>query len=180
LEALELIQACKNHQSRAQKVLFEQFAPSMLTVCKRYLGNDHDAEEVMLSGFLQFFQKIHQFEYRGAGSISAYLRQIMVNQSLMHLRRREAIIIEEVEDTVVGTQEDPIAQLSATEIMQLITNLPSGYRLVFNLYVIEGMSHKQIASLLHIRDGTSKSQLSKARAMLRQMIIKMEDHGIKS
>lgn len=180
MEEIKLIQGCKNNQSEAQKALFEQFAPSMMTVCKRYIGNLHDAEECMFNGFLKFFQKIARFEYRGTGSISAYLRQIMVNECLMHLRNTQIIMTEEIEEHNIYKEEDALDRLSAAEIMHLIMQLPTGYRVVFNLYVVEGMSHQQIAETLNIKEGTSKSQLSKARASLQEMIIKMKNHGIKS
>lgn len=180
MEPSTIIQACKNNQPWAQNALFEQFTPVMLAVCRRYVGNRHDAEEVMLTGFLQFFQKIHQFDYKGDGSISAYLKKIMINQSLMHLRKKQPIIEQEPEESIVQHGQDALDRLSAAEIMELITRLPTGYRVVFNLYVIEGMTHQQIADVLHIKTGTSKSQLSKARNQLQEMIIKMENHGIQS
>ena len=180
MEATTIIQACKNNQPWAQKALFEQFAGVMINVCRRYTGNYQDAEEVMLSGFLQFFEKIRLFEYRGAGSIQAYLSRIMVNQALMHLRKGQQIVYEELPDTAICESQDALDKLSAQEIMRLITRLPTGYRVVFNLYVIEGMTHQQIAELLQIKEGTSKSQLSKARRLLQQMITKMENHGIQS
>lgn len=102
----------------------------------------------------------------------------MVNECLMHLRRHTINMTDELEDHVTSGGEDAIDQLSASEIMQLIMQLPTGYRTVFNLYVIEGMTHQQIGALLNIKEGTSKSQLSKARGLLQQMIIKMESHGI--
>lgn len=180
MEETKLIQGCKSNQAWAQKALFDELAPSMMTVCRRYIGNGQDAEEVMLSGFLKFFQKIGQFDYRGTGSTSAYLRRIMVNECLMHLRGTRYITTEEINDYSISNEENALDQLSASEILQLITVLPTGYRVVFNLYVIEGMTHQQIAEMLNIKEGTSKSQLSKARALLQQMIIKMESHGLQS
>lgn len=156
----------------------------MMTVCKRYLSNGQDAEEAMLSGFLKFFQKIAQFTYQGPGSISAYVRRIMVNECLMLLRSSHATHFPgaagDLKEQYVSREEDALDQLSAAEILRLITALPTGYRVVFNLYVIEGMPHHEIADLLNIKEGTSKSQLSKARALLQKMIIKMETHGIQS
>jgi len=178
LEAITIIQGCKDNQSWAQKALFDQLAPSMMTVCKRYTGNLQDAEEVMLTGFMQFFKKIHQFEYRGEGSISAYLRRIMIHQSLMHLRKQPLITDQEVEDTLISDDQDPLDRLCAAEIVEYIARLPPGYRTIFNLYVIDGMSHREIADMLHIKEGTSKSQLSKARSLLKQMIIKINNYGI--
>lgn len=178
MEAIRIIQGCKENQPWAQKALFEQLAPSMIMVCRRYTGNLPEAEEVMLSGFMQFFLKIHLFEYRGEGSISAYLRRIMIHESLMHLRKQPNITEQEIEDTLVSEEQDPLDRLSTAEIMELITRLPTGYRTIFNLYVIDGMSHREIADLLHIKEGTSKSQLSKARRLLQQMVIKINNHGI--
>ncbi|SDZ81354.1 RNA polymerase sigma-70 factor, ECF subfamily [Arachidicoccus rhizosphaerae] len=180
MEATTIIQECKNNQPWAQKALFERFAPVMMNVCRRYIGNHHDSEEVMLSGFMQFFEKIKLFEYRGEGSIQAYLGRIMVNQSLMFLRKHQTMVYADLQENFISESQDALDELSAQEIMRLITALPTGYRVVFNLFVIEGLSHQQIAELLQIKEGTSKSQLSKARRLLQQMITKMENHGIQT
>ena len=171
-EAL-VIEGCRKGQTRAQKMLFDHFAEGMLAVCTRYVKNSADAEELMLNGFLKFFEHIGKYIFNGPGSVAPWLKKIMINECLMFLRRKGQLILTNervAEDVYLEAQA--IDKLSATELFRYITELPAGYRTVFNLYVIEEMTHREIAVLLGISEGTSKSQLNKARIQLQDKIKK--------
>ena len=156
----------------AQKALFDHLADPMMALCCRYLKSREDAEEVLLDGFYKFFSHLKEFRYQGEAALYAWLKRIMVNECLMFLRRRHAFSVvseKTVEDLPLNVE--PLAEVSAAEIFELIVQLPVGYRTVFNLHVIEGMEHREIARLLGISEGTSKSQLSKARLVLQKMLL---------
>lgn len=147
---------------------------SMMILCLRYIVNQEDAREVLMDGFLNFFKHIKTFTYQGEGSVKAWLKKIVVNQCLMHLRKRQPFFIQAKEfeqyDTV-GTDDDVLGHLSVKEIIKLVHSLPDGYRAVFNLYVFEGKNHREIGELLAISENTSKSQLHRARTMLREKLL---------
>jgi RNA polymerase sigma-70 factor (ECF subfamily) len=167
---VELINACRQGSVRAQKQLYERFAGLMLTVCLRYLRQRADAEEAMLTGFVKVFRALEQ--YRHEGSFEGWIRRIMVNEALGQLRRKEPLhlAIDDMVTDVPATAATADSDLAAADLMQLLSELPAGYRTVFNLYAIEGYTHPEIAELLGISEGTSKSQLSKARAMLQRRL----------
>lgn len=171
-----LIQRCKENDRKAQEALFKLYAPAMMSVCLRYVKHFHDAEELMLDGFNKFFKTVSAFVYSSENALSAYLKKIIVNECLMFLRKKRMLITDiETEDAgEVSTDETITSKLSADEIFKQIVQLPDGYRTVFNLYAVENYSHAEIAALLQISSGTSKSQLSKARFMLQKMILKNE------
>ena len=156
---------------RSQKYLFDTYSDGMLMVCLRYVKNLPDAEEMMLNGFYNFYKSIDRFVYNGQGSIGGWMKKIMVNECLMHLRKHGLKIVNEDKAADIGSDDCQVSRMNANEIFKVITTLPEGYRTVFNLFVIEGYSHKEIAKMLGINEGTSKSQLSKARTM-RQKVIK--------
>ncbi|GAB3897949.1 RNA polymerase sigma factor [Spirosoma agri] len=170
----QLIAALKRGESRAHKVVYERFSGKMLTVCTRYCANRDDAEEVMLDGFMRLFDKIEQF--REDGSFEGWIRRIMVTESLMFLRKnkqwRQEIPLEDaaVEPDYVWAD----TAINENDLLRLVNQLPDGYRTIFNLYAIEGYAHAEIATMLDISEGTSKSQLSRARAILQVSLKKME------
>ncbi|MBC6989867.1 MULTISPECIES: RNA polymerase sigma factor [Hymenobacter] len=166
----DLIAACRQGSSRAQKLLYERFAGMMLGVCIRYLRHREDAEEVMLMGFVKVFRALDQ--YRHEGSFEGWIRRIMVNEALGQLRRKEPLhlAIDDYSADVAVTAADAESQLNEADLLGLLAELPAGYRTVFNLYALEGYSHPEIGELLGISEGTSKSQLSKARAMLQRRL----------
>ena len=167
----ELIREAKQGRSSAQKCLFDLLADRMLVVCSRYVKGREDAEEVMLDGFYKFFKNISSFNFLGEAALYSWLKRIMINECLMFLRKKNVFtIVAETGGTELSLNENALDDMSADEIFQLIHQLPVGYRTVFNLSVIEGMSHEEIGELLGIASGTSKSQLSKARALLQKMI----------
>ena len=141
----------------------------MLVVCMRYVKKLPDAEELMLNGFYNFFKTIDRFVYSQESSVGAWLKKIMINECLMFLRKGGNLkLVEEEHAAGVEVDEATMAKLNANEIFRLVMTLPPGYRTVFNLFVIEGYSHKEIAEMLRITEGTSKSQLNKAYMVRRK------------
>ena len=165
------IDGCKKQDRICQKYLFDAYSEAMLMVCMRYVKHLPDAEELMLNGFFSFYKSIDRFVYSGQGAIGAWLKKIIVNECLMFLRKAGALKI--VDESYAGemlVDEVPEDRMNAAEIFKLIMTLPDGYRTVFNLFVIEGYSHKEISGLLDITEGTSKSQLNKAKTALQKLI----------
>jgi len=169
-----LIVGCKRKHRQAQYEVYNWLAPKMLSLCKRYINDEYEAEGVMISGFLKVFEKIEQFT--GAGSFEGWVRRIMVNESLLYIRKNKGMYIEvdiEEADREVNF-ELASKNLEAEDLVKLINQLPVGYKTVFNMFAIEGYSHKEIAKSLGVSENTSKSQLSRARAMLQKQIIEKE------
>lgn len=168
----ELIKEARQGSAAAEKCLFDQFADKMMLVCRRYVKSPEDAEELMLDGFYKFFKNISSFNYQGDAALFVWLKKVMINECLMFLRRKTVFtIVSETAAEELSLQEDVLNKLSAAEIFNLVIQLPVGYRTIFNLHTIEGMSHGEIATLLGIAEGTSKSQLSKARTLLQKMLL---------
>lgn len=168
-----LVERCKDNVAAAQKVLYTRYAADMMLLCLRYVRRPEDAKEVLMDGFLSFFQNIGAFTYRGEGSVKAWLKKILVNKCLSHLRKRSMMFMQAGDERFddVAADENIVDHLTAKEIMQMIHALPDGYRTVFNLYVFEDMGHREIADLLGISENTSKSQLHRARALLKEKIL---------
>src|ERR1017187_3404606 len=172
METSELIKEAKQGSVAAQKCLFDRLAEKMLMIRRRYVKTSEDAEELMLDGFYKFFKKISSFSYQGDAALYGWLKKIMINECLMFLRKKNVFdIVTEANIEEIPLQEEALNNLSANEIFKMIVQLPVGYRTVFNLYVIEGMAHKEVAALLNISEGTSKSQLSKAKVLLQKMLL---------
>ncbi len=174
------IEGCKRQDRICQKYVFDRWSEGMLMMCMRYVKTLPDAEELMLNGFFSFFRSIDRFVYNTDSSITAWLKKIMVNECLMFLRRKgELKIVEEKYAAETGIEESFTSRMATDEILKQVLALPAGYRTVFNLYIVEGYSHKEIAAMLNISEGTSKSQLSKARGML-QKVVQAPKGGAKS
>ena len=172
----QLIKDARHGNAAAQKCLFDRYVSRLELVCRRYVKVKEDAEEVLLDGFFKFFKALNNFEYRDEASLYQWLKTIMVNQSLMFLRKKKSFtLVTESSAEEIPLQEEALNRLTAQEIFQLILQLPVGYRTVFNLYAVEGMSHQEIASALDISEGTSKSQLSKAKLALQNLLIEKEN-----
>ncbi len=168
----DLAKAVRKQDPKAQTTLYEKFASKMLVVCMRYVGDRTEAEDVMIEGFMKVFEKIGQFNFEG--SFEGWIRKIMVNESLMYLRSKKNIHVD-IEDAVGIFAEDyAIPSLEANDLLKLIATLPDGYRAIFNLYAIEGYSHQEIATMLGISEGTSKSQLSRARSLLQNKLKELD------
>ena len=174
MDEVWLVKCCKDNNPAAQKVLYNKYVESMMILCLRYIVDPEDAKEVLMDGFLNFFRHINGFTYQGEGSVKAWLKKIVVNQCLMHLRKRRSLFIsgkeaEHFEN--VDNGENIFNYLNAKEIMSMIHSLPDGYRTVFNLYFFEGLNHREIGEMLNISENTSKSQLHRARAILKEKIV---------
>ncbi|MBX0290071.1 sigma-70 family RNA polymerase sigma factor [Hymenobacter sp. HSC-4F20] len=171
LSDAELVAACRRGSAAAQQQLYRRFAPKMLTLCRRYLRHEFDAEDVLARGFVKVFRGLGQFE--GKGSLEGWVRRIMAHEALSYLRRRESLTLS-IEDCNTGhlATEVPTAdeELQAADLLRLVQELPAGYRAVFSLCALEGYTHPEVAALLGISEGTSKSQLSKARTVLQRQV----------
>lgn len=170
----------------AIEALYDTFAPKLLAICFRYCGNRSDAEDLLHDGFIKILQKIHTFRIQPNGTLEAWMKRIIVNTCLNFLRSRikeqKTVDIDPLIDRIdLRDEEDPVQENlypmpDQERILELICELPAGYRTVFNMYVFEQYGHKEIAEMMGFSENTSKSQLSKARATLRkklnQMVIK--------
>jgi RNA polymerase sigma factor (sigma-70 family) len=166
----DLISGCRESNRRMQEELYRRFSPRMYAVCLRYAGNAEEAEDILQEGFIKVFKKIDSF--RGEGSFEGWVRRIFVNTAIEHFRRKRYLmpVTEKEENTIEGKYTSVLDELGAKDIMALVQELSPGYRTVFNLYVVEGYTHKEIADILGISEGTSKSQLSRAKVILQEMV----------
>jgi len=167
----ELVKGCLAKEPAYQRALYKRYASKMLTVCLRYANSREEAEDVLQEGFITVFEKLTQFKMEG--SFEGWVRRIMVNRSIESYRKTSKIYpvldIEDVEDMFVGS-DNIESNLSAKELLGMIQDLPPMYKMVFNLYAFEGMTHKEISVSLGIAEGTSKSNLSDARNLLKKKI----------
>jgi len=165
-----IISDCVAGNRKAQAKLYHQFAPKMFGVCLRYAKDSTEAEDNLQEGFIWVFTNLKSF--RHDGSLEGWMRRIMVNVSLEKIRKQ--YLLYPVEDVSaydsVNFSDDVIAKMSADELLQLIRELPPRYQLVFNLYVFEGMTHQEIAKEMEINEGTSKSNLARAREILKKKV----------
>lgn len=170
-----LAKACCQRDEKAQRLFYEKFAPIMYPLCLRYVREVSEAEDVMITAFMKAFDKIDS--YSGKGSLVGWLRRIMINQALGHLRKKRTMYLEmDVETAEFQSNLRWSADhLEADDLMKMVCKLPLGYRTVFNLYAIEGYSHGEISELLKISESTSKSQLSRARGLLQKQLLKDEE-----
>ncbi len=161
----------KQGDNMARKALYERFAGRLLALCYRYVGNREEAEDVMHDAFIQVFERIDKFHYKGEGSLAAWLTRVFTNYSLSYLSRTRKFVTDDAEAIPDMADDDPPPpQIDTREIMRLIAELPTGYRTVINLYLIEGWSHAEIAAELHIKESTSASQYLRAKKLLQQKI----------
>ncbi|MBL7864491.1 MAG: RNA polymerase sigma factor [Cyclobacteriaceae bacterium] len=170
----ELIEGCRRKDRASQKALYERFAPKMLGVCCRYIKDRMEAEDVLVTTFMKVFDRLDQF--KGDGSFEGWVRKIAVNESLTYLRKNKNMYLETDLETAHGEMDVTAIshELEAVDLQKLIASLPTGYRVVFNLYAIDGFSHKEIAEQIGISESTSKSQLSRARSHLQAKLAQME------
>lgn len=173
LDYHQLLKDCLKHKPEAQRMLYEHFAPLMLGVCFRYTKSLNDAEEVLQEGFVKVFMRLHQF--KGAGELGGWIRKIMVNTALTHLKTNQKyrydLSFDEMPLHLVST-ENPEVNLQAKELAELVRQLPTGFQTIFNLHAVEGYKHTEIASMLGITEGTSRSQYARARVLLIEWIEK--------
>jgi RNA polymerase sigma-70 factor (ECF subfamily) len=166
----ELIKGCIKRERSAQKRLYETFSSKMYVLCCRYVKDSAASEDVLVTAFTKILDRIDQF--KGEGSFEGWIRRVVVNEALTYLRRNRSMYIET--DLEAADREPDYQQISdhleAEDLMNMIQELPAGYRIVFNLYAIDGYSHKEIGDQLNISENTSKSQLSRARMFLQKLL----------
>ncbi len=171
----EIAKGCVEGKPIAQKYLYDKFSNVMMGVCVRYAGSQYDAQDILQEGFIKVFEKIGQ--YSGKGALGGWIRTIMINTALVHIRKnKKHRHVEDVEGHGELSTEDfsVLETMSANELMELISKLPDGYRTVFNLFAVEGYGHKEIAEMLGVSESTSKTQFKKARAKLKEFIALQE------
>ena len=170
----DLVNKCKTNDRKAQELLYKQMADKMLGVCMRYAIDKMEAEDMLQNGFIRVFNKMQ--DYRGEGSFEGWVRRIMVHSSIEYYRKHhkmmQVVEIDEVNEP--SANAFAASNLEAKDLLVLIQQLAPGYRIVFNLFAIEGYSHKEIGEIVGITEGASKSQLSRARSILKEQILKTE------
>ena len=173
---LKLIESCIKGDRASQKAIYDRLAPRMLPLCMRYVGDRSLAEDVLQDGFITLFT--HLDSYKGNGSFEGWARKIFVTTALMELRKKDALKMSDELDTVRGMKADLPSQgqnIGYKELMKLVMQLPAGFRTVFNMYAVEGYSHTEIGDILGISESTSRTQLSRARICLQNMIKEIEN-----
>lgn len=167
----DIIEGCILGNPRMQKMLYDKYSPKMYSVCLRYAANEEDAKDILQDGFIKVFTNISKF--KSLGSFEGWIRRIIVNTAIEQFRKKNKLysLSDATTEDKIESDDAPIFnQLETKELLNLIKSLPSGYRSVFNLYAIEGYTHKEIAALMDISEGTSKSQYSRAKALLQDKI----------
>ncbi|KFF06704.1 RNA polymerase sigma factor [Flavobacterium reichenbachii] len=176
-EETKIIKLAVENNRQAQQQIYSRFSSKMLSVCRQYIKDIQLAEDVMITAFMKVFTNLNRFEHKG--SFEGWIRRIMVNECISYLRVQKKVKFVEDEIYVEESFNATDSQFSIDQIQFLIDALPDGYKMVFNLYAIEGYKHNEIAKILGINEGTSKSQLSHARKMLQTQIniLKKQDNG---
>lgn len=173
---LQLIELCIKGDRASQKVLYDRLAPRMFPLCIRYIGDRTQAEDILQEGFITLFSKLEN--YKGEGSFEGWARKIFVTTALMSLRKKDALKMSEELEAVRGMKDDLPSQgqnIGYKELMKLVMELPAGFRSVFNMYAVEGYSHKEIGEMLGISETTSRTQFSRARVWLQNKIKEIEN-----
>ena len=170
----EIIRECIRGNAKYQKMLFEKYSGKFMTICNRYATDQMEAEDMLQEGFIRIFKNLHQFKFEG--SFEGWIRRIIVNACLKIIKSKKISlsIDDDSKVQIPDTNVSVSSQLSEEELLKLIKNLPTGYRIIFNLHAIEGYNHDEIGEMLNIKASTSRSQLVKARKMLQQQIINMQ------
>ncbi|CAN5257165.1 sigma-70 family RNA polymerase sigma factor [soil metagenome] len=167
----DLIKGCINGERSMQQQLYNRFSGKMYGVCLRYCNNNDDAQDLLQEGFIKIFKNLDK--YRGDGSFEGWVRRIFVNTSIEHFRKKSVLqkVVTDTENVHVEDKEwNVLDNLAEKDIINMVHELSPGYKMVFNMHVIEGYSHKEIADILGINEGTSKSQLARAKVVLKKMV----------
>lgn len=174
-EEREIISLAVENNRHAQQKIYSKYSPKMLSICRQYIKDLQQAEDIMITAFMKVFTNLSTFEHKG--SFEGWIRRIMVNECISYLRVQKKVSFLEDEFYVEDTFNNIESHFSVQDIQALIDSLPDGYKMVFNLYIIEGYKHQEIAKMLGINEGTSKSQLSHARKMLQEQINKLKNYS---
>lgn len=166
----DLIQGCISQNRQMQEQLYQKYSPKMYAVCLRYAASTDDAKDLLQEGFIKIFKNLAK--YRGDGSFEGWIRRIFVNTCIEHFRKKATLYnVSEIQETNVEDKEwNVLDRLAEQDILKMIQDLSPGYRTVFNMHVVEGYSHKEIGEILGINEGTSKSQLARAKVVLQKMV----------
>jgi len=171
-EIREIIKGCLEGNRRDQELLYRRHAAKLYAVCLQYSGNDDEAKDILQEGFMKIFENLHSYKFEG--SFEGWMRRITVNTALEKFRSRNNLYKVEDIDQISDTESEPDVEeydgLEASDLLDIIRELPPKYRMVFNLYAIEGYSHKEISKMVNISEGTSKSNLSRARLILQRRV----------
>ena len=172
LSESDLIQGCLDGNRQMQEILYKKFSSKMYSVCLRYSGNIEDANDLLQEGFIKIFRNLEKF--RGDGSFEGWIRRIFVNTSIEHFRKKVKLynVTEVQENTIEDVELNILDSMAEKDIIFLVNELAPGYKAVFNMHVIEGYSHKEIADIRGITEGTSKSQLARAKGVLKKSLEK--------
>ncbi len=175
----EWISGCLRQNRQAQQELYQHYAGKMYALCCRYVKDRMEAEDVLVMSFTKIFERIGQ--YKGDGSFEGWIRRVVVNESLTYLRKHKNMYLEtDIEEARYEPDYHKLEnELEVSDLMKLIENLPVGYRTVFNMYAIDGYNHQEIAGQLGISENTSKSQLSRARALLQKRLNEIENETVR-
>jgi len=168
-----MLQGCFNNEALAQQELYHRYSPKMLSVCYRYAKSREDAEDMLQEGFIKVFTQIHQFQNRGA--LEGWIRKIIVHTCINNLKKNKKFSesVDIIHASSLQVREESIPSiLQAKQVVECIRMLPIGYRTVLNLYAVEGYSHKEIAGMLDIEESTSRSQYTRAKAMLEDILLR--------
>lgn len=171
MDELQLIEGCKKGKRECQKHLYDRYARIMYGICLRYMSDADSAQDLLQDGFVKIFSAINS--YSGIGSFEGWMKRIFINMALQNLRKEKLYInsddFQNVPDII--DEDDDASLISEDELLEMIQELPQGYKMVFNLYAIENMSHKEIAQMLDIAEGTSRSQYIRARQILQAKVL---------
>lgn len=172
MEIIEVINHCVAGNQLAQSILFNSHYQQMYNVSMRILSNHHDVEDVLILSFTKVFKSIRKFEYRGNDSLNKWIKTIVINESIRQVKKQITYDEDLPEYEINNAQNPDLCEIDTEQVYAIIESMPAGYRTVFNLFALEGYSHKEIATLLNISESTSKSQLRKARLNIIEKISK--------
>ncbi|MFP3861065.1 MAG: RNA polymerase sigma factor [Bacteroidales bacterium] len=168
-----IVKACKKGDKKSQKLLYDIFSPRLYGLCLRYSSDEHEAKDLLQEGFIKIFSKLNQ--YKNQGSLEGWMKRIVINTAMENFRKSNNLILRHSDIHLENTHvkyEHVLEELNSKDLLRMIQSLSPQYRAVFNLYAIEGYNHQEIAHKLNISEGTSKSNLSRAREMLKKKINK--------
>ena len=173
MDELRMIAGCKNRDREAQRALYNEYSRKMYAICLRYMSDEDSAKDLLQDGFIKIFSSIESFQ--GKGSFEGWIKRIFVNLALETIRKQKNIFscpddMQVLPDVVDDTTDDEMYKISETELLRMIKELPKGYSTIFNLYAVEDLSHKEIADMLGINEGTSRSQYVRARKILQEKV----------
>lgn len=171
MDEITLVKECVKGNAKAQYLLFEKYSKKMMAVCHRYSNNQEESEDILQEAFVKVYSKLKDFSH--TGSLEGWIRRIMVNTALDHIRKNTKFLNDVQIETVdyhLGESESVLSKMMAEDLLKIISNMPEGYKIVFNMFAIEGYSHQEIATTLGITESTSKSQYMRAKAYLRSKL----------